>query len=426
MPTKSTNTQKIKALTNLYNIIEIILTRDDAEPLVYKGKLIRGFKFSNIQILTNLDSTGKVSENVLDLKPDTGSSNDVRLDRDREFDREIQLNRKYVEMVRLAIRIRETYPDCSEPPMSNPSPKIGLLELKAWAMKELKKAQGLKTLGDYRRAAKDPNFEDSLFPKGKNVSIKDAIKIALEHDRRIIECASANIPEKNWWSVDDNGVNVKVFSCVVLMEFYIIYKDEHSTDDFFPGWPKPCEKEIFNFLCQDGGAIINVLRQSYKKYSKDRTPTFREILNGTPAVNDLQIKPEPNIIIKTWLSKIIKSIQEKGVSPLIIEEKFNSLNRQLESEKDGQGETESKEQTEKTNDAWIKVTEAASLAGVNPGTITRWANNGDIQDNGKRGKERKVLKSSVLLKKAKREDDDRRKDTDEVLKDIANNIPDKH
>ena len=159
---------------------------------------------------------------------------------------------------------------------------------------------------------------------------------------------------------------------------------------------------------------------------KDRTPTFREILNGTPAVNDLQIKPEPNIIIKTWLSKIIKSIQEKGVSPLIIEEKFNSLNRQLESEKDGQGETESKEQTEKTNDAWIKVTEAASLAGVNPGTITRWANNGDIQDNGKRGKERKVLKSSVLLKKAKREDDDRRKDTDEVLKDIANNIPDKH
>ncbi len=49
MPTKSTDTQKIKELKNLYNIIEITLTRDDAEPFVYKGKSIRGFKFCNNQ-----------------------------------------------------------------------------------------------------------------------------------------------------------------------------------------------------------------------------------------------------------------------------------------------------------------------------------------------------------------------------------------
>ena len=54
------------------------------------------------------------------------------------------------------------------------------------------------------------------------------------------------------------------------------------------------------------------------------------------------------------------------------------------------------------------------------------ADKGEIQDNGKKGRERRVLKSSVLLKKAKREDEGRRKDTDDILRDIANQIPDRH
>lgn len=78
------------------------------------------------------------------------------------------------------------------------------------------------------------------------------------------------------------------------------------------------------------------------------------------------------------------------------------------------------------NDEWITITMAASLAVVNPGTISRWAEKGEIKCNGKKGRERRVLKSSVLLKKAKREDEDRRKDTDDVLEDMTNNIPDMH
>jgi hypothetical protein len=142
---KMENTEKQRALQNLLTIIKIDIERDDKKPIVYKGKLIKGFKFSNNQIFTNLDSTGKVSENVLDLKPDNSSSNDFRMDTDREFDREVQLNRKYVEIVRLAISIWETYPDCSKPPMSNPNPKIGMLDVQAWAMKELKKAKVSET-----------------------------------------------------------------------------------------------------------------------------------------------------------------------------------------------------------------------------------------------------------------------------------------
>lgn len=78
------------------------------------------------------------------------------------------------------------------------------------------------------------------------------------------------------------------------------------------------------------------------------------------------------------------------------------------------------------NDEWITITKAADILCVNKGVISRWADKGDIQDNKEEGRKRRVLKSSVLLKKAKREDEDRRKDTDNVLKDMANKIPDKH
>jgi len=98
------DTQKIKALQNLYDIIEITLTRDDAEPIVYKGR-----------------------------PKWMGGDGNIKLDKEREEERQIQLHRKYDERVRLAISIWETYPDCSEPPMSNPNPKIGLHELKVWA-----------------------------------------------------------------------------------------------------------------------------------------------------------------------------------------------------------------------------------------------------------------------------------------------------
>jgi len=192
MATKSTYTQKIKELKHLYNNIEIVLTRDDAEPSVYKGKSIKGFKISNNQVLTNLDSTGKASENVLDLKPDTGSGNGPKLDMDRENERKIHLHRKYDERVRLAISIWETYPDCSKPPMSNPSPKIGLHELKAWAWQELKKAKVSETqpqkndgqvkmdMPDYRDFTKVPVLKLIEYGEGHTLEFKET----LEYDMR--------------------------------------------------------------------------------------------------------------------------------------------------------------------------------------------------------------------------------------------------
>ena len=70
--------------------------------------------------------------------------------------------------------------------------------------------------------------------------------------------------------------------------------------------------------------------------------------------------------------------------------------------------------------------EAAKLLGVCTGTVSRWADKGKLRDNKKKGKGRQVTKSSVLLLKQNREDQDRRKDGEEVLQDIANRIPDMH
>ncbi len=45
---------------------------------------------------------------------------------------------KYNLAVGRAVRMREIFPDCSKPPMSNPDPLNGLHELNDWVIKELK------------------------------------------------------------------------------------------------------------------------------------------------------------------------------------------------------------------------------------------------------------------------------------------------
>ena len=77
-------------------------------------------------------------------------------------------------------------------------------------------------------------------------------------------------------------------------------------------------------------------------------------------------------------------------------------------------------------DCWITITEAADLLAANRGVISRWASKGKIKDNGKKKRERRVLKSSVLLMKDKIESEDRLRDSAEILRDMANEIPDEH
>ena len=48
------------------------------------------------------------------------------------------------------------------------------------------------------------------------------------------------------------------------------------------------------------------------------------------------------------------------------------------------------------SDQEMRLADAAIVLKRNRGTITRWANEGKLVDNGKRGKERRVNRSSVM------------------------------
>lgn len=108
-----------------------------------------------------------------------------------------------------------------------------------------------------------------------------------------------------------------------------------------------------------------------------------------------------------------------------------------EAEAKQEGKTAKEPEPLDSADESITVTEAATLLGVSPGTVSRWATEDRIKDNEKVGRDRRLLKSTVLLMKAKREKEnhqmdaketlrDRQKNEEEILKNITSKIPDKH
>ena len=80
-------------------------------------------------------------------------------------------------------------------------------------------------------------------------------------------------------------------------------------------------------------------------------------------------------------------------------------------------------------DEWITCSEAAKIAGVNKGTISKWANSGQIETNGKTGPERRISKSSLHQKIGARKAESRRKCLEKDVEDLdrdAKNVPQKH
>lgn len=74
-------------------------------------------------------------------------------------------------------------------------------------------------------------------------------------------------------------------------------------------------------------------------------------------------------------------------------------------------------QTRIPGDELISLTEAGGLLGVNKGTASRYADAGEIMDNGEEGQNRKVWKSSVLLLKQRWEDEELLQDVKDLRKD---------
>jgi hypothetical protein len=77
------------------------------------------------------------------------------------------------------------------------------------------------------------------------------------------------------------------------------------------------------------------------------------------------------------------------------------------------------------NEEFISLTEAGKLLAKDKGTISRWADDGKIRDNGKKGQKRKVSKASVLILKHEKEEKEQLADFEDFKRD-ADNVPDMH
>lgn len=219
--------------------------------------------------------------------------------------------------------------------------------------------QGLKTLRDYRKVARDSLYDLGIIPKNKSTSFYDAIKTALINIKNIIICSRSKVAIDCVWDavILPNSKyemrNLQLFHCIKLMEFAITYREVRAIDKLAQNWPKRPDvnamvftsagisflEASFNYVCKLGSSIILILQNAYKKYNREGNIIYRDpfkFLTKTPSVDDLKINPEPDIIIKTWFDSIIEEIQEdfpeNEFSYNTIEAKFNSIQKQLEYE----------------------------------------------------------------------------------------------
>jgi DNA-binding MarR family transcriptional regulator len=239
----------------------------------------------------------------------------------------------------------------------------------------MKKAQGLKTLGDYRRAAKESLFGLSLPPQKTSTSPYVAIKTAMVYIRGLISYSRySNLLTDPWDLIcfpntEYEMKNKELFYSIKLMEFAIKYQGVQSIYELYPNWPKRTDANIsvfacagisyleaaFDFVREWGRDIIGNLQNPYMKYRKESNIVrgAYDFLNNTPRVDDLEINPIPDTIIKTWFDDIVKGTQRwievNDLSKLKVDKEFNSLNKQLEHEwnrwkkqqgRDGSSETD--------------------------------------------------------------------------------------
>lgn len=224
------------------------------------------------------------------------------------------------------------------------------------------KTQGLKTLGDYSRAAKELLFGLELPPKSKSGSPYDAIKNAMVYIRGHISYSRhSNLLTDPWDQIHLGNTeyemkNPELFYYIKLMEFSIKYQEIKSIYELYQDWPKRPDANItvftyagisyleaaFNFVdSQWGRKIILALQNAYKEYRREGNIIYGnpfDFLSNTPRLNDLKINPEPDIIIKTWFDEMVKAtrrwIEGYNLSKLQVDKEFNSIFKQLEYEWD--------------------------------------------------------------------------------------------
>jgi hypothetical protein len=225
------------------------------------------------------------------------------------------------------------------------------------------KTKGLRTLGDYRRAAKDAQFSLSLFQEGNKASHYHAIRVALKSADTLITFAheettpSPRYGNDSPWDFTFGGPrysmkNFELFCAIRLMEFVNNYRDINSINDLYTNWPQRPDANIsmftyagisyleavYDFVRFLGTNVARELQNAYlkRKKLKGKADEVFSVLKNTHQTDNLQICPEPDEIIRVWFDEIVKVtqrwIQVNDLSKPKLEKEFNSTFRQLEHE----------------------------------------------------------------------------------------------
>ncbi|MFC1635161.1 hypothetical protein ACFL5Z_09985 [Planctomycetota bacterium] len=259
------------------------------------------------------------------------------------------------------------------------------------AMKELDK---LKTLEDYRLLARDPLFDRSLFSKRKNAPPYYCVENALNCSRLLIQISRSDIAaQKNSWKLFGYWTqyqirNSALFDCIKLMEFALAHKGQRI-HELFPNWPAYRGSNIkvftspgnsyleaaFGFVCELGSIIIGRLRETYQKHTKRSKNYFNPFtfINNTPAVDDLRINPEPDIIIKEWFDRILKGVRGKYPENRFpdLQEEYKAIGFHLKDELNlWEKEKKGIDTEPRSKPLWPK--QWADIFGVSRSTIRRW------------------------------------------------------
>lgn len=228
------------------------------------------------------------------------------------------------------------------------------------------KEQGLKTLGDYRRIAKQTLFTPLLPIYGKTIpqstSIYDAVSEALRNIYVLIAESRMNKSEVEQWGVlclpgtKYEMSNEPLFRCVKLMELALYYNiHSKAKDKVFQSWPKRPDKDItvftsvglsyleaaFDYVEERGREIIYALKDVYRRHNDagriDYINPFA-FLNKTPEVDKLVFMPNPNDTAKAWYNQILDCLRThfpaREYTSSILEKEFKTIYKQLEYEFD--------------------------------------------------------------------------------------------
>jgi hypothetical protein len=190
-------------------------------------------------------------------------------------------------------------------------------------------ARSLRTLGDYRKAVRDPKFSWSLFPEGRDNSVYEAtrralgdVKGLLQRDIEVVEGVVADY--SRGWQTSCCFCSIKLLHVIRLLEFAVEYKGK-SRCHLPPGWPEhlhatarvfdaagfSCLEASLDFVRGVGKHNILELQWAFGKNHKGSmyAGPFKW-LEATPAVNDLQISPHPDESIERWLGAAIETLRQ--------------------------------------------------------------------------------------------------------------------